>query len=72
MVGVLWNVAFVENTSPGEYMKAVSRMVKLLNWMRPRTDSAKMFLEDLVSSGIVTIDWSEYGKQNEARVVEQD
>lgn len=57
MVGLLWKSAFVLNTSPGEYMKAVARRVKMYDGTQPRTHNARVFLADLASSGIIDIEW---------------
>ncbi len=55
VVGFLWKTAFLRNTSPPKYMRAVARRVKLASGKRPRTDTAAHFLADLAEAGVITI-----------------
>ena len=57
IVGILWKNAFVQETTPGEYMKAVSRRIVLSNGTHTSTKNATKFLEDLELAGVIRIDW---------------
>ena len=57
-VGYLWKDAFLHETTPGAYMKEVSRRVHLWDGKHPRFNDATEFLIDLEESGLIQIDWT--------------
>ena len=66
LVGMLWKAAFLTESSPGKYMQRVSARVALRETdqqIEPvRSDSARHFLEDLVSRELISIDWEEHDR----------
>jgi hypothetical protein len=57
-VGHLWKDAFLHETTPGAYMKEVSRRVHLWDGKTPRCDNATDFLMDLEEAGLLEINWT--------------